>query len=69
MALVVDGPYRVVRVPVWGHEDSFGIRGEPRQGGCAKTPVLKNRDRVQKLCDRLNADYQRYQFAVWAKGH
>lgn len=67
---MVDGPYRVVRVPVWGHDDQFGVaasRGLTVRGGVRRVQPLKSYDAADKLRDRMNADYQRYEWALWAK--
>lgn len=58
-------PYRIARIPVWGHDDCFGIRGEPQYGGRARVKVLKKREAADKVCARLNADYQRYRLALF----
>lgn len=61
------GPYRVVRVPVWGRDDKFGIVGRPMFGTKPKTPDFKSREAAQKLCDRMNIDYHRYTWAIAPK--
>lgn len=64
---MIDGPYRVVRVPVWGHPARYSVVGRPQQGGRVKAPTFKERGPADRLCDRMNADYERYQWVVWAK--
>lgn len=59
-------PYRIARIPVWGHDDLFGIRGEPQHGGRARVKTLKNRDAADRVCKKLNADYERYLSALWS---
>jgi len=60
-------PYRVARVPVWGRPDKFGIVGRPSHGTKPKTPLFVDRAAAERLRDRMNADYQRYVWALWGK--
>lgn len=65
--LVCSGPYRVVRVPVWGRNDLFGIVGRPQFGTKPKTPEFVSRAAAERLRDRMNEDHARYMWAVWPK--
>ena len=64
---MIAGPYRVVRVPVWGRDDQFGIAGRVRYGGYRKTKPFKSEAAARKQCDRMNEDYARYEWAVCTK--
>lgn len=60
-------PYHVARVPVWGGGWRFAIAGEPRYGTRPQVAPLQSEAAARKLCDRMNADYQRYRAARLAR--
>lgn len=60
-------PYYVKPLPVWGGGFHYAIAGEPQRGSRPHVEPLRSEAAARKLCDRMNADYQRYLAAMLAR--